>query len=66
MNALCLFHNVCIRSFPEVIFCNLIVLEITAVTGGNKAVRSEVLSESAASRKLTLFGGGLCIYILVE
>lgn len=33
------------------IFCSLIVLEITAMTGGNKAVCSDVMSLKAQSQE---------------
>lgn len=62
MNSLCLFHYIYMRSFPEVVFCNLIVLEITAMAGGSRAVRSHVVSLKAWPRENLLCLEVVCAF----
>lgn len=44
------------------IFCNLIVLEITAVTGGNKAVCSDIVFLKARPQENLLCLGVVCAF----
>lgn len=62
MKSLCLFHYIYMQSFPEVLFCNLIVFEITAMTGGNKAVCSDVVSLKARPQENLLCLEVVCAF----